>query len=255
MSGFHWAFATGVACQQGTLTLPDTWFRPPLWDLLVIQLLRPDSSNLPCLYSTFHLEYLLVLSRFCFWGRVDKVTDFLHSDGVWYDYLWLGVYHCILVLLAFMFSPICFPVVVMLLILSWMSRWWCDNSALSSAKCRSSIISVIVYVIRLFILSIPGGFCHHPVNTQGFKGKKGQHTPLFHICSESNLMCQAGCTYYSCCEVYIHYLNVGDNFIRYIIVPQDFHKIEWWALSLCPKSPSARGLVASLPVRLLFKSI
>ena len=53
MSGFHDALATGVACQQGTLTLPDTWFRPPLWDLLVLQLLRPDSSNLPCLYSTF----------------------------------------------------------------------------------------------------------------------------------------------------------------------------------------------------------
>ena len=30
MSGFHGAFATGVACQQGTLTLPDTWFRPPI---------------------------------------------------------------------------------------------------------------------------------------------------------------------------------------------------------------------------------
>ena len=68
MSGFHGAFATGVACQQGTLTLPNTWFRPPLWDLLVLQLLRPDSSNLPCLYSTFHLEYPLVLSRFCFTG-------------------------------------------------------------------------------------------------------------------------------------------------------------------------------------------
>ena len=66
MSGFHWAFATGVACQQGTLTLPDTWFRPPFWDLLMLQLLRPNSSNLPCLYSTFHLEYPLVLSRFCF---------------------------------------------------------------------------------------------------------------------------------------------------------------------------------------------
>ena len=66
MSGFHGAFATGVACQQGTLTLPDTWFRPPLWDLLVLQLLRPDLSNLPCLYSTFDLEYPLVLSRFCF---------------------------------------------------------------------------------------------------------------------------------------------------------------------------------------------
>ena len=65
MSGFHGAFATGVACQQGTLTLPDTWFRPPFWDLLMLQLLRPNSSNLPCLYSTFHLEYPLVLSRFC----------------------------------------------------------------------------------------------------------------------------------------------------------------------------------------------
>ena len=66
MIGFHGAFATGVASQQGTLTLPDTWFRPPFWDLLMLQLLRPNSSNLPCLYSTFHLEYPLVLSRFCF---------------------------------------------------------------------------------------------------------------------------------------------------------------------------------------------
>ena len=37
---------------------------PLFWDLHVLQLLRPDSSNLPCLYSTFHLEYPLVLSRF-----------------------------------------------------------------------------------------------------------------------------------------------------------------------------------------------
>ena len=65
ISGFHGAFATGVASQQGTLTLPDTWFRPPFWDLLMLQLLRPNFSNLPCLYSTFHLEYPLVLSRFC----------------------------------------------------------------------------------------------------------------------------------------------------------------------------------------------
>ena len=36
-----------------------------LWDLLMLQLLRPNSSNLPCLYSTFRLEYPLVLSRFC----------------------------------------------------------------------------------------------------------------------------------------------------------------------------------------------
>ena len=32
----------------------------------MLQLLRPNSLNLPCLYSTFHLEYPLVLSRFCF---------------------------------------------------------------------------------------------------------------------------------------------------------------------------------------------
>ena len=66
-SGFHGAFATGVACQQGTLTLSDTWFRSPFWDLLMLQLLRPNSSNLPCPYSAFHLEYPLVLSRFCLW--------------------------------------------------------------------------------------------------------------------------------------------------------------------------------------------
>ena len=41
-------------------------FTSPIWDLLMLQLLRPNSSNLPCLYSTFHLEYPLVLSRFCF---------------------------------------------------------------------------------------------------------------------------------------------------------------------------------------------
>ena len=66
MSGFHGAFAKGVTSKQGTLTLPDSWFRPPFWDLPMLQLLRPNSSNLPCLYSTFHLEYPLVLSRFCF---------------------------------------------------------------------------------------------------------------------------------------------------------------------------------------------
>ena len=70
MRDFHVAVATGVACHQGTLTLPDTLFRPQLWDLLVLQLLRPDSSNLPCLYLTFHLEYPLVFSRFCLSPRL-----------------------------------------------------------------------------------------------------------------------------------------------------------------------------------------
>ena len=38
-NGFHGAFATGAASQQGRLTLPDTWFRPPFRDLLMLQLL------------------------------------------------------------------------------------------------------------------------------------------------------------------------------------------------------------------------
>ena len=47
-------FETGVTCQQGTLTLPDTWFRPPFCVLLMLQLFRPNSSNLSCPYLTFH---------------------------------------------------------------------------------------------------------------------------------------------------------------------------------------------------------
>ena len=41
----------------------------PFLGLLAIQLLRPDSSNLPCLYLNFHLEYPWVLSRFCIVGK------------------------------------------------------------------------------------------------------------------------------------------------------------------------------------------
>ena len=48
----------------------------PILDLLMLQLLRPNSSNLPCLYSTFHLEYPLVLSRFCFVERQATLTNY-----------------------------------------------------------------------------------------------------------------------------------------------------------------------------------
>ena len=77
MSGFHGAFATGVAYEQGTLILLDTFMIPsPFWDLLVLQLFRPDSANLPCRYSTFHLEYLLVLSRFA-----SKLHTLVHHNS------------------------------------------------------------------------------------------------------------------------------------------------------------------------------
>ena len=56
------ACRTGNAYPSGHLVPSPISF----WDLLMLQLLRQNSSNLPCLYSTFHLEYPLVLSRFCF---------------------------------------------------------------------------------------------------------------------------------------------------------------------------------------------
>ena len=65
-SGFHKAFATGVVCHQGTLTLPDTWFRPTFWDFFMLQLLRPVFPNLPCHFPTFHRRYPSALPRFCF---------------------------------------------------------------------------------------------------------------------------------------------------------------------------------------------
>ena len=37
----------------------------PFWDMLVLQLFRPDFSNLQCLYSIFHPKYPFVRSRFC----------------------------------------------------------------------------------------------------------------------------------------------------------------------------------------------
>ena len=43
--GFHRAFATGVACQQGTLTPPDTWSCPTL-GLACVLMSRPISPEL-----------------------------------------------------------------------------------------------------------------------------------------------------------------------------------------------------------------
>ena len=66
-------FATGVACQQGTLTIPGSV--PLFWDLLVLQCLKPYSS--PCLYSTFYLEYPLVFSVICFKCNNDGLCSFV----------------------------------------------------------------------------------------------------------------------------------------------------------------------------------
>ena len=53
----------------------------PLFGTCFFQFLRPDSSNLPCLYSTFRLEYTLVLSRFCFAASQAGDADSSRSPG------------------------------------------------------------------------------------------------------------------------------------------------------------------------------
>ena len=74
-SGFHGAFATGVVCQQGTFNLPDVWFRPHFRDLLMLKLLRQGFPNMPCLFSTFHLEYPRYFLDFAYMYFIVYVTE------------------------------------------------------------------------------------------------------------------------------------------------------------------------------------
>ena len=61
--GFHRAFATGVACRQGTLTPPDTWSCPTL-GLASVLMLRPISPEL-VLFLDFWVSN--IPRYFCFW--------------------------------------------------------------------------------------------------------------------------------------------------------------------------------------------
>ena len=63
-SGLHGAFATGEASQQGTLTLPDNWFRP-FWGLAYAPIVETGFAELAVI-KTFHLEHPSILSRICF---------------------------------------------------------------------------------------------------------------------------------------------------------------------------------------------
>ena len=64
-SGFHGAFATDVACQQWTLTFPETWLRP-LFGTCFCSNSWDQFSRTCRLFSTFHLEYPSVLLDFAF---------------------------------------------------------------------------------------------------------------------------------------------------------------------------------------------
>ena len=88
-SGFHEAFATGVACQQGTITNQETWFRPPFWDLLMLQLLRPVFPefvvSFPKLFPLNTPRYLLDFAS--------KKSNCFQGKNI--DILWVLIGYCI----------------------------------------------------------------------------------------------------------------------------------------------------------------
>ena len=82
-SGFHGAFATGVASQQGTLTFSDTWFRPsPLWGLAYVSVVDTMFTELAVCFRDFShwiplgafsiLLWREVLVTHALWGHVAK---------------------------------------------------------------------------------------------------------------------------------------------------------------------------------------
>ena len=62
-SGFQGAFATGVACPQGTCTIPDTWFRPFfIGDLVYASVVETSFPELAV--SFFDFSFWLPLGTF-----------------------------------------------------------------------------------------------------------------------------------------------------------------------------------------------
>ena len=52
-SSFHGAFVTDLASQWGTLTLPDTWFRPPFWGLAYAPIVETSFTELAISFLDF----------------------------------------------------------------------------------------------------------------------------------------------------------------------------------------------------------
>ena len=65
-SGVLGAFTTGMACKQGTLTLPDTWYCP-FFGFAYAPIDGTSFLELAASFlNFFHLEYPSVLSQLCF---------------------------------------------------------------------------------------------------------------------------------------------------------------------------------------------
>ena len=74
MSGFHGTFATGVACQQGTLTPSDTW-SCPIWDLQLFSC--SDHWHSIVHYTSFwHLSVIWLFTYF------DVITEYRFLEGI-----------------------------------------------------------------------------------------------------------------------------------------------------------------------------
>ena len=63
--GFYATFATGVTCQHGTLSFPDTWFSPFL-GLAYAPIVKIRFSEIALSFPDFSLGIPSVLSWFCF---------------------------------------------------------------------------------------------------------------------------------------------------------------------------------------------
>ena len=71
--GFHRIFATGAACQQRTLTHPDTWSCPTL-GLASVLMLRPMSPEL-VLCPDFWVSNIPRYFCFCLWKSMKRCTQ------------------------------------------------------------------------------------------------------------------------------------------------------------------------------------
>ena len=75
--GFHRTFATGAACQQRTLTPPDTWSRPTL-GLACVLMSRPISPEF-VLFSFEYPSVLLFWLRQTYWKKLARWAISIHG--------------------------------------------------------------------------------------------------------------------------------------------------------------------------------
>ena len=94
---FLWSICNGCGMPAGN-AYPFGHLVPscPFWDLLFLQLLRPVFPNMSCLFTTYHLEYLTVVSQYYLsqqtalllmvqqlWSKLKFILKNKLRDGEW----------------------------------------------------------------------------------------------------------------------------------------------------------------------------